>query len=88
MAKKSLMKNSTKKKLLTAMFIVLAIFILLVLTVPQITVGAEAAQWQLDFVQWFVDLKDNLSANYGYYLLIGGAGVAAYYFLVFRPGKK
>lgn len=88
MAKKSLMKKSTKNALMTALFIVLAIFTLLVVILPQITLAEGAATWQVDFLQWFVNLKDNLSANYGYYLLLGGAVVAAYYFLVFRPGKK
>lgn len=86
MSKKS-SKLSANKVLMIAFAFVLALFVLLVLIVPGITLPTDAVQWQLDFVQWFVDLKDNLAANYGLYILLGGAVVTGAIF-AFKSIKK
>lgn len=81
-------KASTQKNVLTALFIVVAIFALMVVIIPQFTVDPDANKSMYDFVTWFVNLRDHFVdfvALYAFLLALLGTG---YYFLVYKPKSK
>lgn len=80
--------NKGVNTFLKILFVVIAIFALMILVVPTINTADITNQSTLDFIQWFVDLKDDLAANVGLYaFMLAGIGVG-YYFLAYKPKAK
>ena len=86
MAKKNV--TNLKKNLLIVLFAVVAIFVLMILIVPQIPIDAESSQSLIDFVTWFVDLKTHFESNVSLYALVLAVLGSGYYFLVYKPKAK
>ena len=81
-------KASVKKNVLIALFLIVAIFALMVVSIPMITLAADANQSLVDFVTWFVNVRDHFVqyvALYAFLLALLGTG---YYFLVYNPKSK
>ena len=86
MAKKR--SKNLSKNIMIAIFLVVAIFALMVVSIPQISTNAESSQALLDFVTWFANLRDHFSNYVALYAFLLAVLSAGYYFLVYKPKAK
>ena len=79
------MKKSQKKWTLTAVFALLAIYILAIVFVPRLTLAVDAGATVTAVYDHFVMMKDNLFGDATFLALVLGLLAALYWFLVYRP---
>jgi len=85
MAKK---RSKNNKVFLTVLFLVVAIFALMVVSIPQIPVTAETNQTMLDFIGWFAGVRNHFADFVGLYAFLLALFGVGYYFLVYKPKAK
>jgi hypothetical protein len=81
------MNQKQKLKLFKILAAVLGLFVVMVYAVPMITLSATAAAWLVEFQNFFVDIKDVVTGNFFYVVLLLVAAVLSAFYLWYKPKK-
>ena len=87
------MSKIQKIKLFKIMAAVLGLFVVAIYAIPMITLSATAAAWLVSFQDFFVKIKDVVTGNFFYVVLMCSVAVLAVVYLWYKPkyagkGKK
>jgi ABC-type sulfate transport system permease component len=80
------MTKAQKKSLGQLLTALLVIFITLVIVVPLLTVGVDASDGWINFVDFFSDIKTSISEDVSFYALV--VGILFVLWLVFKGKLK
>lgn len=81
------MSKIQKMKLFKVLAGILALFVVMIYVVPMITLQATAAAWLVDFKGFFVDVKNIITGNFFYIVLLLVVAVISVIYLWYKPRK-
>lgn len=81
------MKKTQKKWLLTALFALVALYVILIVAIPYFTLSASAGVTVTAIYDHFVMMKDYVTGDVLFLAIIAGVLVVTYYFLIYRPKR-
>lgn len=87
------MSKVQKIKLFKILAVVIGLFVIAIYAIPAITLSATAAAWLVSVQDFFVEIKDVITGNFFYVILMLGVAVLAVVYLWYKPkyagkGKK
>lgn len=87
------MSKVQKIKLFKILAAVLGLFVIAIYAIPAITLSLTAAAWLVSVQNFFVDIKDVITGNFFYVMLMLAVAVLAVVYLWYKPkyagkGKK
>lgn len=81
------MNKNQKIKLFKVLAGILALFVVMIYVVPMITLQATAAAWLVNFKAFFVDIKEVITGNFFYVVLMLAVAVISVVYLWYKPKK-